>query len=44
MKKEFKPISQIDRLKYKGTTDKPDIKIFVSNRIDLDATLDQYKI
>ncbi|MCR5143856.1 MAG: DUF4422 domain-containing protein [Lachnospiraceae bacterium] len=28
-----------ERLKYKGTNDNPDIKIFVSNRIDLDSEI-----
>lgn len=36
-KKEFKPVSDVECLKYHGTPDKPDIKIFVSHRIDLDS-------
>lgn len=37
MKKTFKPVPNVDCLKYKGTPEKPDIKIFVSHRIDLDS-------
>lgn len=37
MNSQIKKIPDVDCLKYKGTTDNPDIKIFVSNRIDLDS-------
>lgn len=37
MEKAYKPVPDCEALRYKGTKDKPDIKIFVSNRIDLDA-------
>lgn len=37
MKKTVKPVPNVDCLKYKGTPEKPDIKIFVSHRIDLDS-------
>ena len=37
MKKTFKPVPNVDCLKYKGTPEKPDIKIFVSHRIDLNS-------
>lgn len=37
MKKTFKPVPNVDCLKYKGTPKKPDIKIFVSHRIDLNS-------
>lgn len=37
MKKQFKPVPDVEELKYHGTKDKPDIKIFVSHRIDLDS-------
>lgn len=37
IKKSFKPVPDVACLKYKGTPDNPDIKIFVSNRIDLDS-------
>ncbi len=37
MKKVFKPVPDVDFLKYHGTSDKPDIKIFVSHRLDLDS-------
>lgn len=37
MEKNFKPVPNVDCLKYKGTSEKPDIKIFVSHRIDLDS-------
>lgn len=33
----FKPVPDLECLKYHGTQDKPDIKIFVSHRIDLDS-------
>lgn len=32
-----RPIPQVQALAYKGTPEKPDIKIFVSHRIDLDS-------
>lgn len=32
-----KPVPLVESLRYKGTTQKPDIKIFVSHRIDLDS-------
>lgn len=36
-----KPLPDVECLKYHGTTEKPDIKIFVSHRIDVDsATVD----
>lgn len=37
VEKQFKPVPDVECLKYKGTPDKPDIKIFVSHRIDLDS-------
>lgn len=37
MKKEFKPVPDVESLKYHGTSKKPDIKIFVSHRIDQDS-------
>ena len=37
MKKVFKPVPDLEQLRYKGTPDKPDIKIFVSHRIDQDS-------
>ena len=37
IKQSFKPVPDVACLKYKGTPDNPDIKIFVSNRIDLDS-------
>ena len=37
MEKEFKPLPDVECLKYHGTPEKPDIKIFVSHRIDFDA-------
>lgn len=37
MEKQYKPVPDCEVLRYKGTPDKPDIKIFVSHRIDLDA-------
>lgn len=37
MEKNFKPVPNVDCLKYKGTSEKPDIKIFVSHRIDLNS-------
>lgn len=37
MEKVFKPVPDVEALCYKGTPDKPDIKIFVSHRIDLDS-------
>lgn len=36
-KKAFKPVPDVECLKYHGTPEKPDIKIFVSHRIDLDS-------
>ena len=36
-KKTFKPVPDVECLKYHGTPEKPDIKIFVSHRIDLDS-------
>ena len=35
--KQYKPVPDVECLKYHGTPDKPDIKIFVSHRIDLDS-------
>lgn len=35
--KPYKPVPDVECLKYHGTPDKPDIKIFVSHRIDLDS-------
>lgn len=35
--KTFKPVPDVECLKYHGTPEKPDIKIFVSHRIDLDS-------
>lgn len=37
MDKQYKPVPDVEALRYKGTPDKPDIKIFVSHRIDLDS-------
>lgn len=37
MNNQNKPIPNIESLQYKGTPDKPDIKIFVSHRIDIDS-------
>ncbi len=37
MEKQFKPVPNVECLKYHGTPEKPDIKIFVSHRIDLDS-------
>lgn len=37
MNKEFKPVPDVEELRYKGTPEKPDIKIFVSHRIDKDS-------
>ena len=37
MEKVWKPVPECEALKYKGTPNKPDIKIFVSHRIDLDS-------
>lgn len=37
MEKQFKPIPDAECLKYHGTPEKPDIKIFVSHRIDKDS-------
>lgn len=37
MEKKFKPVPDVEQLRYKGTPENPDIKIFVSHRIDLDS-------
>lgn len=37
MEKQYKPVPDTEELRYKGTPEKPDIKIFVSHRIDLDS-------
>ena len=37
MEKAFKPVPDVEALHYKGTPENPDIKIFVSHRIDLDS-------
>ncbi len=37
MEKQYKPVPDVEALRYKGTPDKPDIKIFVSHRIDQDS-------
>ena len=37
MEKKFKPVPGCEALRYKGTPEKPDIKIFVSHRIDQDS-------
>lgn len=37
MDKQYKPVPDIQALRYHGTPEKPDIKIFVSHRIDLDS-------
>ena len=37
MEKTMKPVPDVEALRYKGTPEKPDIKIFVSHRIDLDS-------
>lgn len=39
MEKQYKPLPNVDKLRYKGTKDNPDIKIFVSHRIDLDSAM-----
>lgn len=39
MEKQYKPVPDVECLKYHGTPEKPDIKIFVSHRIDLDAEI-----
>ena len=39
MEKQFKPVPDVKELKYHGTKDKPDIKIFVSHRIDQDSEI-----
>jgi len=39
MEREYKPVPDCEALKYKGTPDKPDIKIFVSHRIDQDSAV-----
>lgn len=39
MEKKYKPIPDVECLKYHGTPEKPDIKIFVSHRIDLDSEI-----
>ncbi|MBD5160645.1 MAG: DUF4422 domain-containing protein [Oscillibacter sp.] len=36
-KKKYKPVPDVECLKYHGTPEKPDIKIFVSHRIDQDS-------
>lgn len=35
--RKYKPVPDVECLKYHGTPGKPDIKIFVSHRIDLDS-------
>lgn len=35
--KQYKPVPDVECLKYHGTPEKPDIKIFVSHRIDQDS-------
>lgn len=37
MDKQYKPVPDVEELRYKGTPEKPDIKIFVSHRIDQDS-------
>lgn len=37
MNKQYKPVPDVECLKYHGTPEKPDIKIFVSHRIDQDS-------
>lgn len=37
MEKQFKPVPDCEELRYKGTPENPDIKIFVSHRIDQDS-------
>ena len=39
MSETAKPIPDVECLKYHGTPEKPDIKIFVSHRIDLDSVI-----
>ena len=39
MDKVFKPVPNVKELEYHGTADKPDIKIFVSHRIDQDSEI-----
>ena len=35
--RQYRPLPDVECLKYHGMPDKPDIKIFVSHRIDLDS-------
>lgn len=37
MEKTYKPVPNVEALRYHGTPEKPDIKIFVSHRIDQDS-------
>lgn len=37
MNKQYKPVPSCEELQYKGTPEKPDIKIFVSHRIDKES-------
>lgn len=37
MENQYKPVPDIEALRYHGSPEKPDIKIFVSHRIDLDS-------
>lgn len=37
MEKQYKPVPDVEALRYHGTPEKPDIKIFVSHRIDQDS-------
>jgi lipopolysaccharide biosynthesis glycosyltransferase len=37
METTYKAVPDVEALRYKGTPEKPDIKIFVSHRIDLDS-------
>ena len=37
MEKKFKSVPNMECLRYKGTAEKPDIKVFVSHRIDQDS-------
>lgn len=37
MDKQYKPVPDTEALRYKGTEENPDIKIFVSHRIDMES-------
>ncbi len=37
MEKQYKPVPNVDCLRYHGTPEQPDIKIFISRRIDINS-------